>query len=48
MGEGKEKKPVKQSQDPSVDSGAKKKNMKCHYYKRKGHFKSEYKKLKAN
>jgi len=48
MGEGKGKKPVKQSQDPSVDSNAKKKNMKCHYCKRKGHFKSECKKLKAD
>jgi len=48
MGEGKGKKPVKQSQDPSVDSNAKKKNMKCHYCKRKGHFKLECKKLKAD
>ena len=48
MEEGKGKKPVKQSQDSSVDSDAKKKNIKCHYCKRKGYFKSEYKKLKAN
>jgi len=48
MGEGKGKKPVKQSQDPSVDSDAKKKNIKCYYCKRKGHFKLECKKLKAN
>ena len=48
MGKGKGKKPVKQSQDSSVDSNAKKKNMKCYYYKRKGHFKLECKKLKAD
>ena len=48
MGEGKEKKPVKQLQDPSANNDAKKKNMKCYYCKRKGHFKSECKKLKAN
>jgi len=48
IGEGKGKKPVKQSQDSSVDSDAKKKNMKYHYCKRKGYFKLECKKLKAN
>jgi len=48
MGEGKGKKPVKQSQDPFVDSDAKKKNMKCYYCKRKGYFKLECKKLKAD
>jgi len=45
--ESKGKKPVKQSQDPSDNSDAKKKNMKCYYCKRKGHFKLEYK-LKAD
>jgi len=45
MGDGKRKKP---SQGPSTDSDAKKKNMKCHYCKKKGHVKSEYRKLKAD
>jgi len=44
MGDGKGKKP---SQGPSTDSDAKKKNMKCHYCKKKGHVKLEYRKLKA-
>jgi len=44
MGDGKGKKP---SQGPSTDSDAKK-NMKCHYCKKKGHVKSECRKLKAN
>jgi len=48
IGEGKGKKPVNQSQDPFANSNTKKKNIKFHYYKRKGHFKSECKKLKAN
>ena len=42
------KKPVKQSQDPSSDGNVKKKNMKCHYCKKKGHLKSECRRLKAN
>jgi len=46
--EDKGKKPVKQSQDPSADSDAKKKNMKYHYCKKKGHLKLECRKLKAN
>ena len=45
MGDGKGKKP---SQGPSTDSDAKKKNMKCHYCKKKGHVKSECRKLKAD
>jgi len=45
MGDGKGKKP---SQGPSTDSDAKKKNMKCHYCKKKRHVKSECRKLKAN
>jgi len=43
--DGKEKKP---SQGPSTDSDMKKKNMKCHYYKKKGHVKLECRKLRAN
>jgi len=45
IGDGKRKKSF---QGSSTDSDAKKKNMKCHYYKKKGHVKSEYRKLKAN
>ena len=45
MGDSKGKKP---SQGPSTDSDMKKKNMKCHYCKKKGHVKLEYSKLKAN
>jgi len=45
MGDGKGKKP---SQGLSTDSDANKKNMKCHYCKKKGHVKSEYRKLKAD
>jgi len=45
IGEGKGKKPVNQSQDPFANSNTK---IKFHYYKRKGYFKSECKKLKAN
>jgi len=45
MGDGKGKKP---SQGPSTDSDAKKKNIKCHYCKKKGHVKSECRKLKAD
>ena len=45
MEDGKGKKP---SQGPSTDSDAKKKNMKCHYCKKKGHVKSECRKLKAD
>jgi len=41
MEEGKEKKPIKQSQDPSANSDVKKKNMKCYYCKKKRHLKSE-------
>jgi len=48
MGEGKEKKSVKQSQDSSANSDIKKKNMKCHYCKKKRHLKLECIKLKAN
>ena len=48
MREGKEKKPVKQLQNPSINSNAKKKNIKYHYCKRKEYFKSECKKLKAD
>ena len=48
MREGKEKKPVKQSQDPSINSNAKKKNIKYYYCKKKEYFKSECKKLKAD
>ena len=48
IGEGKGKKPVKQSQDSFVDSDAKKKNMKYYYCKKKGYFKLKCKKLKAN
>ena len=44
MGDSKRKKP---SQGPSTDSNAKK-NMKCHYCKKKGHVKLECRKLKAN
>jgi len=43
--DGKGKKP---SQSPSTDSDAKKKNMKCHYCKKKEHVKSECRKLKAD
>jgi len=45
--EDKEKKSVKQSQDPFANSDTKK-NIKCYYYKRKKYFKLKYKKLKAN
>ena len=45
IGDSKRKKP---SQGPSTDSDAKKKNMKCHYCKKKGHVKLECRKLKAN
>jgi len=45
MGDDKGKKP---SQGSSTDSDAKKKNMKCHYCKKKRHVKSECRKLKAN
>ena len=45
MGDSKGKKP---SQGPSTDSDMKKKNMKCHYYKKKGHVKLECRKLRAN
>jgi len=45
IGDGKEKKP---SQGPSTNSDAKKKNMKCYYCKKKGHVKSECRKLKAD
>jgi len=38
----------KPSQGPSTNSDAKKKNMKCHYCKKKRHVKLEYRKLKAN
>ena len=48
MGEGKGKKPVKQSQDSSADGDLKKKNMKCHYCKKKEHLKLECRKLKAD
>ena len=48
MREGKEKKPIKQSQDPSADGDVKKKNMKCHYCKKKGHLKLECRKLKVD
>ena len=47
MGEGKEKKSVKQSQDSSADSDIKK-NIKCHYCKKKRHLKLECIKLKVN
>jgi len=39
IGDSKEK---KSSQGPSTDSNTKKKNMKCYYYKKKEHVKSEY------
>ena len=45
MGDGKGKKP---SQGSSTNSDAKKKNIKYHYCKKKGHVKLEYRKLKAN
>ena len=45
---GKGKKPIHQFQGSSNDGDAKKKNMKCHYCKRKGHIKSKYRKLKAD
>ena len=45
MGDGKGK---KSSQGPSTNSDVKKKNMKCHYYKKKGYVKPECRKLKAN
>jgi len=45
MGDGKGK---KFSQGSSTDSDAKKKNMKCHYYKKKEHVKPECRKLKAD
>jgi len=45
MGDGKGKRP---SQGPSTNSNAKKKNMKCHYCKKKEHVKLEYRKLKAD
>ena len=45
IGDGKEK---KLSQGPSTNSDAKKKNMKCHYCKKKRHVKSECRKLKAD
>jgi len=45
MGDSKGKKP---SQGPSTDSDMKKKNMKCHYCKKKGHVKLECSKLKGN
>ena len=48
VGDGKSKKPIYQFQGSSNDSDAKKKNMKYHYCKRKGHIKSKYRKLKAN
>jgi len=48
MREGKGKKPVKQSQDLFSDGDVKKKNMKCHYCKKKGHLKLECRRLKAN
>jgi len=38
----------KPSQCPSTDSDTKKKNMKCHYYKKKKHVKLECRKLKAD
>jgi len=47
IGEDKEKKSVKQSQDPFANSDIKK-DIKCYYYKRKKYFKLKYKKLKAN
>jgi len=46
--EGKGKKPIKQSQDPSADGDVKKKNMKCYYCKKKEHLKSECRKLKVD
>jgi len=48
VGDGKGKKPIHQFQGSSNDGDAKKKNMKCHYCKRKGHIKSEYRKLKTD
>ena len=48
VGDEKNKKPIYQFQGSSNDGDAKKKNMKCHYCKRKRHIKSECKKLKAN
>ena len=48
VGDGKGKKPIYQFQGFSNDGNVKKKNMKCHYCKRKGHIKSECRKLKAN
>ena len=45
---GKGKKPIHQFQGSSNDGDAKKKNMKYHYCKRKGHIKSECRKLKAD
>jgi len=48
MEDGKEKKPVYQFQGSSSDSDAKKKNLKYPYCKKKGHFKLEYRKFKAD
>jgi len=48
VGDGKGKKPIYQFQGFSNDGDVKKKNMKCHYCKRKGHIKSECRKLKAD
>jgi len=48
VGDGKGKKPIHQFQGSSNDGDAKKKNMKCHYCKRKGHIKSKCRKLKAD
>jgi len=45
IGDSKGKKP---SQGPSTDSDMKKKNMKCHYCKKKGHVKLECRKLRVN
>jgi len=42
------KKLAHQSLHQKNDDDAKKKKFKCHYCKRRGHFKSEYRKLKAN
>lgn len=48
MEDGKGKKFVYQFQGFSTDNDIKKKNMKWHYYRKKGHIKLEYRKLKAN
>jgi len=48
MGNIKGKKPSNYTKEPLGDSTAWKKNLKCHYCKKKGHIKSECRKLKSD